>query len=327
MSGMAAPDHLILLLAAMGLDVYLGESAIGRLAWRPAALLARLVDGLDRKLNRPLRGARVRAARGAVTVAAVMAVAVAVGVAIDIVARGGALLWLVELALVTSLIDVRGPYNRVTELMEALENEGLDGGRAALAAVSDRDPMLADAPEIARLGIEALATDTARAVAGPLLAYGIFGLAGLLGYRAAMVLAARLGRRGPDHAAFGGTALALAHFIGWAPAWLGALGICLGAAMVRGARPGAALRVALRDSWRHAEPGSGWPLAAMAGALDVALAGPRRYGQDMVARAWLGGGAEPAGPAQMRRALALYTSVSLTAVASIAAAAAWRWFA
>ena len=32
MSGMAAPDHLILLLAAMGLDVYLGESAIGRLA-------------------------------------------------------------------------------------------------------------------------------------------------------------------------------------------------------------------------------------------------------------------------------------------------------
>lgn len=251
MSGMAAPDHLILLLAAMGLDVYLGEAAIGRLAWRPAALLGRLVDGFDRKLNRPLRGARVRAVRGVITVAAVMAVAVAVGAAIDIVARGAALLWLAELALVTSLIDVRGPYNRVTVLMEALENEGLDGGRAALAAVSDRDPMLADTPEIARLGIEALATETARAVAGPLLAYGIFGLAGLLGYQAAMVLASRLGRRGPDHAAFGGAAVVLARLIGWAPAWLATLAICLGAAMVRGARPGAAVRVALRDSWRH----------------------------------------------------------------------------
>jgi len=326
MSAMAAPDHLILLLAAMGLDVYLGEAAIGRLAWRPAALLARLVDGFDRKLNRPHRGARARAVRGAVTVAAVMVVAVAVGVAIDIVARGGALLWLVELALVTSLIDVRGPYNRVTALMEALENEGVDGGRAALAAVSDREPALTDAPEIARLGIEALATDTARAVAGPLLAYGVFGLAGLLGYRAATVLASRLGQRGPDHAAFGGAAMALARVIGWAPAWLGAFAICLGAVLVRGARPGAALRVGLRDSRRHAEPGSGGPIAAMAGALDVALAGPRRYGQGMVARPWLGAGAEPAGPAQLRRALALYTAVSLTAVASIAAAAAWRWF-
>ena len=326
MSAMAAPDHLILLLAAMGLDVYLGEAAIGRLAWRPAALLARLVDGFDRKLNRPHRGARARAVRGAVTVAAVMVVAVAVGVAIDIVARGGALLWLVELALVTSLIDVRGPYNRVTALMEALENEGVDGGRAALAAVSDREPALTDAPEIARLGIEALATDTARAVAGPLLAYGVFGLAGLLGYRAATVLASRLGQRGPDHAAFGGAAVALARVIGWAPAWLGAFAICLGAVLVRGARPGAALRVGLRDSRRHAEPGSGGPIAAMAGALDVALAGPRRYGQGMVARPWLGAGAGPAGPAQLRRALALYTAVSLTAVASIAAAAAWRWF-
>jgi len=326
MSAMAAPDHLILLLAAMGLDVYLGEAAIGRLAWRPAALLARLVDGFDRKLNRPHRGARARAVRGAVTVAAVMVVAVAVGVAIDIVARGGALLWLVELALVTSLIDVRGPYNRVTALMEALENEGVDGGRAALAAVSDREPALTDAPEIARLGIEALATDTARAVAGPLLAYGVFGLAGLMGYRAATVLASRLGQRGPDHAAFGGAAMALARVIGWAPAWLGAFAICLGAVLVRGARPGAALRVGLRDSRRHAEPGSGGPIAAMAGALDVALAGPRRYGQGMVARPWLGAGAGPAGPAQLRRALALYTAVSLTAVASIAAAAAWRWF-
>ena len=311
----------------MGLDVYRGEAAIGRLAWRPAALLARLVDGFDRKLNRPPRGARARAIRGVITVAAVMTVAVAAGLAIDIVARGAALLWLVELALVTSLIDMRGPYNRVTALVEALENQGLAGGRAALAAVSDRDPALADAPEIARLGIEALATDTARAVAGPVLAYAVFGLAGLLGYRAAMVLASRLGRRGPDHAAFGGAAVALARLIGWPAARLGALAICLGAAVVRGARPGKALRVALRDSRRHVEPGSGWPIAAMAGALDVALAGPRRYGQGMVERPWLGAGADRAGPAQMRRALALYTAVSLIAVASIAAAAAWRWFA
>ncbi|MEC7587556.1 MAG: cobalamin biosynthesis protein [Pseudomonadota bacterium] len=34
----------------------------------------------------------------------------------------------------------------------------------------------------------------------------------------------------------------------------------------------------MRDGRHHASPNAGWPEAAMAGAIDVWLAGPRRYG-------------------------------------------------
>ena len=40
----------------------------------------------------------------------------------------------------------------------------------------------------------------------------------------------------------------------------------------------AAIGAALRDAGLHRSPNSGWPEAAMAGALGIGLAGPRIYG-------------------------------------------------
>ena len=44
-----------------------------------------------------------------------------------------------------------------------------------------------------------------------------------------------------------------------------------------GASAGGALRSALADAGKHASPNAGWPEAAMAGALGLALGGPRAY--------------------------------------------------
>ena len=52
-----------------------------------------------------------------------------------------------------------------------------------------------------------------------------------------------------------------------------------GAWMAKGrAAARAAIGAALRDAGLHRSPNSGWPEAAMAGALGIGLAGPRIYG-------------------------------------------------
>jgi adenosylcobinamide-phosphate synthase len=61
-----------------------------------------------------------------------------------------------------------------------------------------------------------------------------------------------------------------------------------------------------RDARRHRSPNAGWPEAAMAGALGLRLAGPRRYGNRVVDDAWMGRGDTEAGPADIDRALTLY---------------------
>jgi adenosylcobinamide-phosphate synthase len=62
----------------------------------------------------------------------------------------------------------------------------------------------------------------------------------------------------------------------------------------------------LRDGRKHHSPNAGWPESAMAGALGLALAGPRRYPEGVVADPWLGDGSARAGVADIWRGLQLY---------------------
>ncbi|RUV99119.1 cobalamin biosynthesis protein, partial [Mesorhizobium sp. M1A.F.Ca.IN.020.03.1.1] len=58
---------------------------------------------------------------------------------------------------------------------------------------------------------------------------------------------------------------------------------------------------------KHRSPNAGWPEAAMAGALGLALAGPRSYGGEVVEDAFMGeGGRREAESTDIRQALELY---------------------
>jgi adenosylcobinamide-phosphate synthase len=80
----------------------------------------------------------------------------------------------------------------------------------------------------------------------------------------------------------------------------------------------------LKDARRHRSVNAGWPEAAAAGALDLALAGPRRYGGVVVDDAWMGGGRARATPVDIRRGLVLFGVACLVHFALIALLALWR---
>jgi len=87
------------------------------------------------------------------------------------------------------------------------------------------------------------------------------------------------------------------------------------------ARPFAALRSALRDAPRHRSPNAGWTEAAFAGALGLALAGPRRYGGRVVEDAWMGDGRARLELADLRRALGLFAASCLVTLGIVAGVA------
>jgi adenosylcobinamide-phosphate synthase len=62
------------------------------------------------------------------------------------------------------------------------------------------------------------------------------------------------------------------------------------ALFVRDASPSNAIRAIRRDAKNHRSPNAGWPEAAMAGALGIALAGPRSYGGEMIEASYMGEG-------------------------------------
>jgi adenosylcobinamide-phosphate synthase len=254
-----------LLAAAMVIDAAFGEPDW---AWRrvphPAVLIGRAVGWLEARLN----AGAARRARGALAVAALVAGAGAAGAALAALPDAG----LIEMLAVAILLAQRSLAEHVQAVAEGLRIS-LAEGRAMVARIVGRDTDAMDEPAVARAAIESAAENLSDGVVAPAFWYLVAGLPGILIYKAVNTADSMIGHRSPRHAAFGWAAARLDDLLNLIPARLSAL--LIAAAALRFDR--AMLRSVLRDAPLHRSPNAGWPEAAMAAALGVAIAGPRRY--------------------------------------------------
>lgn len=316
-------DPLLILLAAMAIDAVIGDPpAFYRIVPHPSALIGRLIGGLDRRLNRPSRDARTLRLRGSIVVALVVAVAALVGLAIIIVTRRASWGWAVEALIAAVLLAQRSLYDHVRAVAAALETGGLAAGREAVRHIVGRDPQRLDEHGVARAGVESLAENFGDGVVAPVFWYVLLGLPGMFACKAVNTLDSMIGHRTERHLHFGFVAARLDTAVNFVPARLAGLLLSLAALIAPGCKPWTALRIMLRDAAKHRSVNAGWPEGAMAGALGLALAGPRVYGGERVEDAWIGDGRARAEPADIRRALYVYVVACLLLAGLVAAIAA-----
>jgi len=304
---LANHSGLFLLFAALALD-----AAVGEMGWlfrrlpHPVVVIGRAIGGLDRRLNRPELADRDRRLRGVVAAMLVVGGAALAGAAIAFVARAIPHCWLLEVFAATTLLAQRSLFEHVDAVARALATGGLDSGRKAVARIVGRDPQSLDAHGIARAAIESLAENFADAVVAPVFWYVLLGLPGMLAYKAANTLDSMIGYRNERYLAFGWASARLDDAMNLVPARLAGLIIAGAALFAPRGRPFAALATMVRDSRHHRSPNSGRPEAAMAGALGLALGGPRRYPGVVVDEPWMGRGSAKATVADIRRALVVF---------------------
>ena len=282
---MITADPLLLFLAAMLIDMYAGDW-VGGGNWlcHPSRILEKLISWVDSKLNRPTRGVRTLIVRGVLTTVISIGLAAAVGRLIHVLSVQAPLFWIIELTLILSLVDVRRPWRNAIALANALERDGLAGGRLALPALSSRDPIHADVYEVARLGVEALASCFISGLIGPALSYLFFGLGGLFAYQALILLS----DLPADSEPFNVFSNWLAAVIEWPISNIGALALVLAAVPMKGTQPRHSLRTFLGYCGTVNRTKNGAAIAATAGALGLALEGPRHYVSGVISRPWLG---------------------------------------
>lgn len=305
---------LALALAAEALAGY--PDALYRALGHPVTWIGRLIAALDRGLNRG--GAGRRRAMGVLALAVLLGTVGAAALALTAAASlAGPHAGLVLLALLcASLPAQRSLHDHVAAVARALRDEGLAGGRRAVSMIVGRDPETLDEAAICRAAIESLAENFSDGIVAPAFWIGVGGLPGGALYKAVNTADSMIGHRTPRHADFGWASARLDDLVNLPASRLSA-GLIVAAAGLHGLRgrsgPGAeppsarrALAAVRRDARRHRSPNAGWPEAAMAGALGLALAGPRVYGGTIVEDAWMGDGRAASGPADIERALALY---------------------
>ncbi len=285
-----------MLVAALLLDAVMGEPKwLWSRAPHPAVLMGRVIGWCDGRFNDGTR------ARGVLVMAGLVAGAGLLGIAIAALPLG----WLWSVLIAAMLLAQRSLVTHVRAVADGLRY-GTGEGRRAVAMIVGRDTSGLDAPGVARAAIESAAENFSDGVIAPAFWFLIGGLPGILIYKLVNTADSMIGYRTPRHEAFGWAAARLDDVLNWVPARATAGLIALAH------WSGRAVDVTHQDARLHRSPNAGWPEAAMAGVLDVALAGPRSYHGEMRAFPWVNaGGDRDIGVAEIEAAIAVLWRVWL----------------
>jgi len=268
----AAP---LAVLVALALDRALGEPPA---RWHPVVGMGRYLGFMGSRVA-PAAGAQPQAARtfaGGALAWCFGAVLVVV-LAIMLVNAMAGWAWWVQALVLGVLLKPLLAWRMLRDEVGAVESAlkaSLPAGRERLSWLVSRDVSALDASQVRESAIESLAENLNDSVVAPLFWFAVAGLPGAALYRFANTADAMWGyrgeRNGRDWTWAGKWAARADDVLSWLPARLtGALLGLLGSARGLGTLPAQARRTP--------SPNSGWPMAAMALALDVRLSKPGVY--------------------------------------------------
>ncbi len=313
-------DNAIILAAALLIDALLGDPdwLWGRVP-HPVVLAGRVIATLDLALNHERDTDTHRQAGGVVTVAVLVAIAASLGVVLEFLFRAFPFGWIGRLVVVAVMLAGGSLFQHVRAVQKALLAGSLGGARRAVGKIVGRDTSGLDEAGISRAAIESCGESFADGVVSPALWFALLGLPGILVYKAINTADSMIGHRTPRHAAFGWAAAKSDDALNWPGARLSALLIALAARAGHGSTR-ASFASIRRDARRHDSPNAGWPEAAIAGALGLALLGPRVYGGEVVTTPFLNAeGRKEAVAADIGRALMVCGTAGMVFALALAA--------
>jgi adenosylcobinamide-phosphate synthase len=313
---------ITLALLALLIEAMLGyPDWLVRTIGHPVIWMGRLIGVLDHAFNQESMGDSRRRVAGAIALVLFVAIVAIIAYTFERGLLSFPYGTIITALAASTLFAQRSLYDHVEHVAAALEKSGVPAARQAVSHIVGRDPDSLDEAGIARAAIESLAENFSDGIVAPAFWLAGAGLAGGAAYKAINTADSMIGHRTPRYAAFGWAAARLDDMVNLPASRLAALLIVAAAALTPRASAAQAWRAVLRDAHRHRSPNAGYPEAAVAGALGLALAGPRTYGGVEVADGFMGDGRRDATAADIRAALTLYTRADAILIAAVGALA------
>jgi adenosylcobinamide-phosphate synthase len=262
------PESLAVFLLAVAFDILLGEPPA---KVHPVVWIGKSIAFLRARAS-PTR------ASGIALAIAVIAVTVLFGhLAVKAAGYVPLLPLLVSAYLLKSTFAIRCLLQVSCDIGLMIDRD-MDEAKTMLPALVGRDTTSLSKSQASSAVIESLSENYVDSILSPIFYYLLFspwglGLEAALAFKAISTMDSMIGykTRGLKEIGFAGAKLDdLANFI---PARLSIISI----ALAQPARAGAALRAAFRDHRATPSPNSGWPMAALAGALNIRLEKPGYY--------------------------------------------------
>ena len=169
----------------------------------------------------------------------------------------------------------------VREVFLALDRS-LDEGRQQVARIVGRDTSQLSAQEVRTAALETLAENLSDGVIAPLFWLALLGTPGMLAYKMVNTLDSMIGYRTERYKDFGCWAARIDDVANYIPARLTALLMVIASGKL------SLLKFVWKNGPRHASPNSGYPEAALAGALNCRFGGPHYYFGELFDKPYIG---------------------------------------
>lgn len=272
--------RFLTLALALGIDKVFGEpDFIWKKIPHPIIWFGKTLEWMELAFNNADDRPFIKRRNGLIVLLMLLALAGSAGAFLHWVLRpAGVAGVIIESCIASVFLAHKSLIDHVGAVAQALHNGGLTKGRFAVAQIVGRDTHCLDASGVCRAAIESLAENFADGVIAPAFWFVIGGLPGLFAYKMLNTADSMIGHMNARYVDFGRAAAKFDDAANYVPARLTGLiyaaasYVTVGLTMAK-----RSLSTMMRDAPLHRSPNSGWPEAALAGGLGIALAGPRIY--------------------------------------------------
>ena len=231
-----------LLLAALALDAVIGDPDwLWRRLPHPVVWIGKLISTADRTLNRPGHDARTRKMLGLATLTALLFVSLSTGWLLQALAASIPYGEGLVVVIAAIFIAQNSLYRHVAAVRDGLKNDGLAGGRKAVAMIVGRDPEQLDESGVSRAAIESCAENFSDGIVAPAFWFAVLGLPGLIAYKTVNTADSMIGYRNNRYLDFGWAAARFDDLVNLPASRLSGLFVAF-AAPLAGGSPAKALR-------------------------------------------------------------------------------------
>jgi len=170
--------------------------------------------------------------------------------------------------LLKTTIAIRGMEKHALAVVEALENDDINEARANLAMITKRKTKDLDKNHVLSGALESISENTVDGITGPLFYFALFGLPGAFVYRVVNTIDSMIGYKTEMFRNLGWFGANCDNVLNFIPSRITGLVMVL-ASMLLGNDWKQSYHILKKDSDKTSSPNAGYPMAALAGALDT----------------------------------------------------------
>ncbi|RNJ76207.1 MAG: cobalamin biosynthesis protein [Nitrosopumilus sp. D6] len=177
---------------------------------------------------------------------------------------------IIGVILLKTTIAMRGMERHAMDVMYDVERGDLESARASLSCIVKRNTANLDEEEILSGVLESISENTTDGITGPMFYYALLGLPGAFAYRTVNTADSMIGYKTAMFQDVGWFAARCDTVLNYVPSRLTGLVMVVSAALLRHDWR-CSYRTMLRDCRKTQSPNAGYPMAALAGALQTRL--------------------------------------------------------